>query len=784
MSATTAEKFSLPEPESRCTEILSDTLQGYAGIQQAHFDLEGGSLALDYDPRMLSDEKAHELVQRAGRKAYGRVLHCKQKGFEACAACTQEMGERLSGYYHHLLHQPLEPHTNFQQGMMEIDLSSAKRARGETARARDTFIPSLSISEPEISLDRGKLEIILTLLAALSGLTAFLGEQLNFLPALVSTALYTTAFLSGGFYGVVDGFKELFQDRKLNVDLLMIFAALGAAVIGQPAEGAALLFLFSLSNTLQSYAMDRSRQAIKNLFDLRPAVATVRRGDRWEEKPIDELTLGDVIMIRPGERFPIDGEVLNGDSAVNESAITGESMPKEKSAGDEVYAGTVNGNGSLKVRVTRLAQDTTLAKIVQMVEEAQAKKADTQRMLDHFEEIYAVLVLAGAVLLTVVPYYFLNHAFAPSFYRAMTWLVVASPCALVISTPASFLSAIANGARRGVLFKGGVHLEQASQLKVVAFDKTGTLTTGQPQLTHVEPWGSAEENELLSMAASAESRSEHPLAQAIVQGAREREVSLSSAHAFQALPGRGIEALIEGREIWMGSERLFENRRLQVPQGLLDRKRQLEEEGLTVMLVHSREPEGERDHGRWLGLLAVSDRLRPDANEVVERLKDHGVQRVVMLTGDNERIARSISSQAGVDEFHADLLPEDKVRVLKSLKRKYGTTAMVGDGVNDAPALATADLGIAMGGVGTDVALETADIVLMADDLCHLLYTIGLAKKARTTVWQNLGFSMAVIMFLVVTTFGADLPLPFGVVGHEGSTVLVVLNGLRLLAYR
>jgi Zn2+/Cd2+-exporting ATPase len=426
--------------------------------------------------------------------------------------------------------------------------------------------------------------------------------------------------------------------------------------------------------------------------------------------------------------------------------------------------------------VTRLAQNTTLAKIVQMVEEAQSNKAQTQRMLDNFEQTYAILVLSGAALLTLIPFILLNHAFEPTFYRAMTLLVVASPCALVISTPASILSAIANGARKGVLFKGGAHLEQTAGIKVVAFDKTGTLTTGEPSITSIVSLNGTTESELLRLAASVEARSEHPLATAIVHAARQRDLALDTATEFQAIPGQGVEANINGLPVWIGNLRMFDERRVHLPDLVLEKVREFEDKGQTVMIVYS--------DGDYRGLIAVADTLRPDAADIIRKLKERGVEKVVMLTGDNEPVARNIAQRAGVDEFHASLLPQDKVSLLKRLQQKYGPTAMVGDGVNDAPALASADVGIAMGGAGTDVALETADVVLMADDLAHLPYAFGLAQKSRSTVRQNLVFSLAVIVLLVSTAFGANLPLTVGVIGHEGSTVLVVLNGLRLLRYK
>lgn len=773
--STSSTEIPLPDPGTRCTDVLSDTLRGYAGIHNAEFDVTNGQLSLTYDPHILNDETALRLVRRAGERAYGRVTQCALKGELACGECASQMNAEILLHYQHLAKLPAAAQSQFNNGRMEIQLAGTGSTTGELAQVRTIPSAPPAASPAPHSIPRERLEVILTAINAMTALLAVLGHQFGFLQPGLTALLYAIAYVSGGYYGLQDGIGVL-RERRLDVNLLMILAAVGAAAIGQPAEGAALLFLFSLSNTLQTFAMGRSRKAIEKLLDLRPSVATVRRGSRLVSMPVEKLVLGDVVMVRPGERFPIDGEVTSGNSAVDQSTITGESIPVDKAARDTVFAGTMNGNGALEVRVNRLAQDTTLAKIVQMVENAQANKAQTQRMLDNFEQVYAILVLSGAALLAIVPHFILGHDFHPTFYRAMTWLVVASPCALVISTPASILSAIANGARRGILFKGGIHLEQTANLKVIAFDKTGTLTSGCPTLSRLVPMQGVDEDELLRLAAAAEARSEHPLAKAILNAAEARQLHLPPATSFQAIPGQGVEANIEGQVVWIGSERLFDERRVRIPATLLTQARLMEESGQTVMLVNA--------DGAWLGLLAVADVLRPDAAEIVAGLKSLGIEKVVMLTGDNERVATAIAARAGVDEFHAGLLPQDKVRILKILREKYGPTAMVGDGVNDAPALATADVGIAMGGAGTDVALETADVVLMADDLGHLPYAIGLARKARRTVWQNLAFSLSVIVLLVAAAFGADLPLPLGVVGHEGSTVVVVLNGLRLLGYR
>lgn len=773
---TAITELSLPEHGSRCTDVLSDTLQGYAGIRRAEFDVDTGGLKLDYDPRLVSDELALHLVRKAGETAYGRVTQCALKNDRTCASCASAMGQELARHYQRLAQLEPAAKTQFANGVMKVSLAGAPLSEVELGQAQVVLAPIEKQRAIErAGIRREQLEVIFTTITALAAAAAFAAGQFSWLPPSVTGLLYGAAFIAGGYYGLLDGINAL-KEHRLDVNLLMILAALGAAAIGQPAEGAVLLFLFSLSNTLQTYAMDRSRKAIEKLLDLRPKIATARRGARLIALPIEQLVVGDTVIVRPGERFPIDGEITSGTSTADQSTITGESMPVGKKTGDGVFAGTVNGNGALEIRVTRLAKDTTLARIVQMVEEAQGNKAQTQRMLDQFEQVYALLVLSGAVMLTLVPMLFLNQDFYPTFYRAMTWLVVASPCALVISTPASILSAIANGARHGVLFKGGVHLEQTALLKVVAFDKTGTLTKGLPTLTGVYPTENHTPEKLLTLAAAVESRSEHPLAGAIVSEAEKRGLLLPSATDFRAIPGQGVQANVNDVAVWIGNERLFAERGLRIPDALLEQARQQEASGQTVMLVHA--------DGEWLGFLVVADVLRPDAAEIVAQLKKLGVDKVVMLTGDNERVAATIASKAGVDEFHAGLLPQDKVRILNMLREKYGPVAMVGDGVNDAPALATADVGIAMGAAGTDVALETADVVLMADALKHLPYAIGLARKARRVVWQNLAFALAVIVLLVASAFGANLPLPLGVVGHEGSTVLVVLNGLRLLGYR
>ncbi|MCS7060757.1 MAG: heavy metal translocating P-type ATPase [Anaerolineae bacterium] len=624
----------------------------------------------------------------------------------------------------------------------------------------------------------------ITLIAMLLGLGA---ERLMNAPV-PSAVFYTLAYITGGAFGLKGGIEAL-RERTIDVDLLMVLAAIGAAIVGAPFEGAMLLFLFSLSNVLQAFAIGRTRDAIRSLAKLRPTRALVRRGSRLELTPIERILVGDRIVVRPGERIALDGVVVEGESTVDQASITGESMPVFKKAGDRVFAGTINQRGSLEVRVTRLATDSTIARLIKLVEEAQSEKARTQRFLDKAERYYAAGVLAFTALMIIVPPLIFNEQFETAFYRAMTLMVVASPCALVISTPATILSAIGNGARRGILFKGGVHLEQAAGIRTVAFDKTGTLTEGKPRVTDiiVTPAGeiadwSGSEAELLALAAAVEAKSEHPVAHAIVGEAKARGLGtgLSPATDFTARPGLGVRAVVNGQIIAIGSPRYFESVECMTCSSAAHEVTRLQGEGKTAMLVARLLPD--QRSAEVLGVIAVADRLRAGAAQVVRELREMGL-RTVMLTGDNSVVAQAIAAQAGVDAYYAELLPEDKVRLIKEMTHQ-GPVAMVGDGINDAPALATATVGIAMGAAGADVALETADIVLMSDDLSNIPYVIALSRRAQRTVIQNLAFAGAVILIMLAAAMGVQVPLPLGVVAHEGSTVLVSLNGLRLLAFR
>lgn len=621
---------------------------------------------------------------------------------------------------------------------------------------------------PSMGISQAWLEprlVVVTLVALISSLVL---ERLE-APSVLILFANVSAYIAGGFFGAIGAWESI-RERRMDVDLLMILAALGAAAVNQWHEGAMLLFLFSLSNVLQDYAIGRSRQAIKSLLKLYPNEARVRRGAGVETIQTSAIRVGDVVLIQPGERIPVDGVIVAGSSAVDEAAITGESMPVEKGINDKVFAGTLNQQGALDVRATQQASDTMLAKIIQMVEEAQDSKAPTERFLERFEQYYATFIIVGVIVGVVVPPLLGWTDFTSNFYRMMILMTVASPCALVISTPASFLSAIAAGARRGVLFKGGAYLEGLAAVRTVAFDKTGTLTTGKITVTDVQPFAGHHAETLLQVAAAAESRSEHPLAKAVVKRAEADALSIPEISDFQAVMGRGVTATLNDEKVTVGSARFFDD--ATIPTDLNHLREDLEAQGKTVMLVR---------HGEaWLGAIALADQLRPEALTMIQQLKAQGI-RVAMLTGDNARVAETIAQQAGVDDVRAELLPQDKVQAITDLQAQYGHVAMVGDGVNDAPALANADIGIAMGAAGSDVALETADLVLMGDRLELIPFAIGLSKKARRVVWQNITFAIVVIVILIISTFVAGLSLPLGVLGHEGSTVIVVLNGLLTL---
>ena len=668
-------------------------------------------------------------------------------------------------------------------------MTPAPPASGAPAPAAPEAARSDGARSPEADRSRRVGAVLVGL--ALAGLVAgALAERAGAGP--LAWGAYAVAYAAGGWDGLRAGWAALRQ-RRADIDLLMVLAALGALAIGAPFEGALLLFLFSLSNLLQDIALGRSRRAIGALMGLRPDTAEVRRGGALVTVPVGEVAMGETVALRPGDRVPLDGEVVSGRSWVDQASLTGESVPVEKASGDAVFAGTLNGPGALEVRVTAPAGASAIARVIALVEEAQAQKAETQRLLDRFEQPYALGVIALTLVAIALPPLAWGEAVRPAFYRAMTLMVAASPCALIISTPAAVLSAIAAAARRGVLFKGGAFVEAAGTVRAVVLDKTGTLTEGRHRLTDVVPCGGADPDRVLALAAAVQARSEHHLATATTEAAAEHRLAIPDARGFRASVGRGVAAEVGGREVCVGNARFFEGREVARWSEATRALARLAAEGKTAVLVAagplapeadspSPEASGEGTSLEALGVMAFADALRPGAPEAVRALREAGAERVVLLTGDNRAVAERVGGAVGVDRVIAEALPETKVAVVHALGRSVGPVAMVGDGVNDAPALAAAALGVAMGAAGTDAALETADLVLMGDDLSALPFALRLSRRARRVLAVNLGLSLAAIAVMVALILTVGLPLPVAVVGHEGSTVLVSLNGLRLLA--
>lgn len=590
-------------------------------------------------------------------------------------------------------------------------------------------------------------------------------------PAWLWGPLYAAVYITGGWEPGWEGLKAL-KDKTLDVDLLMVVAAVGAAAIGQVLDGALLIVIFATSGALEAVATVRTADSVRGLLDLAPVTATrLLPGDTEENVPAGSLAVGDTILVRPGEWVGADGKVLVGASDIDQATITGEPLPVAKGSGDEVFAGTVNGTGALRVRVERDPADSVIARIVKMVEEASETKAPTQLFIEKVEQRYSIGMVIATLAVFTIPLA-LGSDLQSALLRAMTFMIVASPCAVVLSTMPPLLSAIANAGRHGVLAKSAVVMERLGQVDVVALDKTGTLTEGTPRVTGVrpEPGSGLDEDALLALAAAAEHPSEHPLGRAVVRAARERGLAIAEAADFTSAPGAGVTATIGGSTVQVGSpDRLLVTGGPDVS-GVV---RAIEDEGRTAVLVL-------RDGGP-VGVLGIADRLRPDAKATVAALRELTGRAPVLLTGDNERAARHLADEAGITEVRAGLLPQEKAAAVREWEAEGRRVLVVGDGINDAPALAAAHTGIAMGQAGSDLALETADAVVVRDELATIPAVVALSRKARRLVVQNLAIAAVFITVLAAWDLIGTLPLPLGVAGHEGSTVIVGLNGLRLL---
>lgn len=612
--------------------------------------------------------------------------------------------------------------------------------------------------------------------AGLILLTAWLVQLGGRLPVEVPRGGYLLVAIIGGRQPVAHLFTGLRRGRLLlDIDFLMVVAALGAAVVGAWAEGAFLLFLFALANALERYALDRARDAIRALTALVPDTARVLAAGREVVLPIAQVRPGDTVVLRPGERVPVDGTVSRGASALDQAPITGESIPADKSVGDEVYAGTVNGEGALEILVTRAVGDRTLDRVIRMVEESEQAKARTEQFTERFERIFVPLIVVLDLLLIVLPPLLGVMDWNTSLYRGMTVLVAASPCALALGPPAVMLAGIAQAARRGVLIKGGVHLESLAAVRAIAFDKTGTLTRGRPEVTELTPAAGVTAGELLLVAGSVENRSQHPLAQAVVRRAEAEGVVLEAAGDLTAVTGRGVASSFRGEPVWIGSLQMWRRQDDLPPPEIREAMAAAGGRGQSVMAV--------RYGARWLGVMGLSDRPRESVPATLRALRALGLGPLVMLTGDHAGVGNAVAHAIGLDGVKSDLMPADKVAAIGELIAEHGAVAMVGDGVNDAPALAAATVGIAMGGAGSAVALETADVALIGDDLSRLPFALGLARRSRVLLRQNLIIAAGMMLLLLVAAAVGGLDIGPAVIGHEGSTLVVIANALRILRY-
>ena len=617
--------------------------------------------------------------------------------------------------------------------------------------------------------------------SAASGVLLLVGWLLSSTGASQSLplTLYLLAIVIGGYYFGREAVEELLFEHRVGIELLMSTAAVVATVMGQAVEGAMLVFLYSISEAAEGYTEDKTRSAVKALMNLAPKWAVVRRDGTEVEIPIEEIAVGEVFLVKPGQSVATDGIVLSGTSSVNQAPVTGESVPVEKKPEDAVFAGSINGEGALEVRATKTFANNTIARIIQMVEEAQERKGVSERFIERFGARYSPAVLLTGILIALLPPLLGAGPWVNWIGRAIVFIVAAAPCALVISIPITLVAALGTAARNGVLIKGGVYIEELAKIRVVALDKTGTVTQGEPEVTHVALNEQRGERtplsvaELLAVAAGVEKKSQHPLAKAIVRYTCSQGIEPAEVADFSSFTGAGARGSWDGGPVFVGSPAMFALRIGDALAGTADEIRRLQAEGNTVVLVGGRAD-------IW-GMIAIRDNLRPNARQAIAALREAGIERIVMLTGDNERTAHAIAREAGIEEVHAELKPEDKVARVRELTRRYGHVAMVGDGVNDAPALAEATVGVAMGAAGTDVALETADVALMADDLDRLAYAFRLARRNQSIVRQNLALSVLVIGALVVGAVLGFFSLPIAVLGHEISEFVVIASGLRML---
>ncbi|MBO6620371.1 MAG: heavy metal translocating P-type ATPase [Balneola sp.] len=818
----------VPDEKDQCVQKLIQHLNDKKGLEKVHVadKTEDGvpQLCFHYNPELISIDRIQTLAEQSG------------------AEITQKFGHKLievDGIRHTRHARNIEHNLQGIEGILEISISASGMVRVEfdTTKLDEAAIlktlknKGLDVLETHVSAelflekieetkkgedqkedkkDHGheegedhehshggifgkNTELIFSIICgALLGI-GFGLSYVDALPSWVSLALYIGAYFFGGYFTAKEAIQTVAKGG-FEIDFLMLVAAIGAAILGEWAEGALLLFLFSMGHALEHYAMNKARKSIKALAELAPKTALLKRNGKTEEVGIEELSIGDIIVVKPNSKISADGVVVSGQSSVNQAPITGESVPVDKEPVDNpekdwsqeddikdenrAFSGTINGNNTLEIKVTKVAKDSTLSRLVKLVNEAQTQKSPTQRLTDKFEKYFVPAVLVLVVVLNFA-FLVLDETFSESFYRAMAVLVAASPCALAIATPSAVLSGVARAAKSGVLIKGGRPLEDLGVLTALAFDKTGTLTEGKPKLTKVIPLGDINEDELLKIAVAVENLSDHPLAKAVVRDGKERldGADIPEAKDLEAVLGKGIKASLGEDKVYIGNLELFESLDDKKPENETEEKvKSLESAGNTTMLI--------RQNDKYIGIIALMDTPRKEAKKTLERLKEIGIKRMIMLTGDNQKVADAVAKEIGLTDAWGSLLPEEKVEAIKELREKESKVAMVGDGVNDAPAMANSTVGIAMGAAGSDVALETADIALMADKLETLPFAIGLSRKAKGIIKQNLWVSLGIVALLIPATVFSFANIGIAVLIHEGSTLVVVFNALRLLAYK
>lgn len=791
----------VPDEKDACVQRIIAAVQGLPGIDKVHIIPATGDtkaqLCFHYNPDVITVERVEKLAVRAGAgitKRYGHLL------------------VEVKGIRHQRQTRLIETSIQRRQGILSVSVSAAGQVMAEfdTEMISGEEVKTLIEKEGLQIADQhdheheegghahggifGKnTELIFSLICGSMLAAGFGISFIAGIPTLAPLIFYAGAYFFGGFFTAKEAIETI-RKGGFEIDFLMLVAAIGAAILGSWAEGALLLFLFSLGHALEHFAMEKARKSIAALTELAPKTALLKRNGQTTEVSVETLQTGDVIVIKPNTKISADGIVISGGGSVNQAPITGESMPVNKVAVEDaaigmeeavqldakykVFAGTINGNELLEIRVTKPAGDSTLSRLVKMVNEAQTQKSPTQQFTDKFERYFVPAVLILVVLLCFA-FLVVDEPFSRSFYRAMAVLVAASPCALAISTPSAVLSGVARAARAGVLIKGGRPLEDLGTLTALAFDKTGTLTEGKPKLTSIMPLTGMSENELLRTVVAVESLSDHPLAKAIVRDGKERlgDEAVPAAHDMEAVLGKGIKAALGNDSILVGNIALFESLGdVPLPGEVKSSVKKLEETGNTTMVV--------RRNNEYIGIIAVMDTPRKEAKEALQRLKQVGIKKMIMLTGDNQQVAEAIAAKTGITEAWGGLLPEQKVEAIEKLSAQENKVAMVGDGVNDAPAMAKSTVGIAMGAAGSDVALETADIALMGDQLTLLPFAIGLSREAKRIIKQNLVISLGVVAILVPLTIFGVASIGPAVMAHEGSTLVVVFNALRLLAYK